>query len=91
MGLGLFGKHGSSVLSAGVRFAQFTARDGIANYARPHVGFENKYDTGSKYHWKGRFHNYMLKAERAESFHGLGPSLTWNSSDAILGNPESTK
>ncbi|HEY4124973.1 MAG TPA: hypothetical protein VGM36_10190 [Rhizomicrobium sp.] len=91
VGLGLFGRHSSSVLSAGIRFAQFTARDGINNYARPHVGFENKYDTGSKYLWKGKFHNYMLQAERVESFRGVGPSLQWNSSDAIVGNPDSTE
>jgi len=87
VGLGLFGRHGSSVLSAGVRFAQFTARDNIKNYARPNVGFENKYDTGTKYFWKGRFHNYTLEGERAESFHGVGPSLSWSSSDALIGNP----
>lgn len=91
VGLGLFGRHSSSVLSAGIRFAQFTARDSINNYARPHVGFENKYDTGSKYLWKGKFHNYMLQAERSESFRGVGPSLQWNSSDAIVGNPDSTE
>jgi hypothetical protein len=91
VGLGLFGRHGSSVLSAGIRFAQFNARDGIKNYARPHVGFENKYDTGTKYFWKGKFHNYMLDAERAESFHGVGPSLQWKSSDALIGDPESAE
>jgi len=91
VGVGIFGRPGSSVLSAGVRFAQFTARDGIANYARPKVGFENKYDTGTKYLAKGRFHNYMLKADRAESFHGIGPSLQWNSSDAVIGNPDNAE
>jgi hypothetical protein len=91
VGLGLFGRHGSSIWSAGVRIAQFTARDGVKNYARPHVGFENKYDTGTKYFWKGKFHNYMLDAERAESFHGVGPSLQWKSSDAIAGNPDSAE
>lgn len=88
VGLGLFGRHGSSVLSAGIRFAQFTARDSIKNYARPNVGFDNKYDTGTKYFWQGRFHNYMLQAERAESFRGVGPSLSWSSSDTVIGNPE---
>jgi hypothetical protein len=91
VGLGLFGRHGSSVLSAGVRFAQFTARDSIDNYARPNVGFDNKYDTGTKYFWQGRFHNYTLNAERAESFHGVGPSLAWSSSDALVGNPGDTE
>lgn len=91
VGVGIFGRHGASVLSAGVRFAQFTARDGITNYGRPKVGFENKYDTGTKYLPKGIFHNYMLKAERAESFHGVGPSLHWNSSEAVIGNPDSAE
>jgi len=91
VGLGIFGRHGASVLSAGIRFVQFTSRDGVVNYARPKVGFENKYDTGTKYLPKGVFHNYMLKAERAESFHGVGPSLQWNSSDAMIGNPDSAE
>jgi hypothetical protein len=95
VGLGLFG--GSSQINLGVRFAQFDNKSNItlnsdpdwqrfykyADYSFLFPNFVNwKLWGGEAYH----HHSGSLQAER--SFHGIGPSLSWNGSSPFVGNRE---
>ena len=76
VGLGKFGGDGSSVLSAGVRFAQFHSKTTVDIKSQPtnHVLYTGYY----------RFYA-TFAAER--KFSGVGPSLSWDGSADIAGNP----
>ena len=94
-GLGLFGRGGTSVLNAGVRFAQFTSSMQSNMQARPDIAFvvfhfptqgtyPNEFGTFNAFH----YHQYLATAQSARSFHGIGPSLSWNASAPFAGNSE---
>jgi hypothetical protein len=93
-GLGLFGREGTSVLNAGVRFAQFTSSMQSSIQARPDLKFvvfhvptpshPRLFGTGFGWH----YHQYLATAQSARSFHGIGPSLSWNASAPFVGNSE---
>jgi hypothetical protein len=89
-GLGAFGRHGSSIISAGVRFAQFTSRAKSAIQALPSRNFYKHY-----YHYFGftwsRYrpfpsHRYTMTESDTRSFRGVGPAISWNASAPIIGN-----
>jgi hypothetical protein len=87
VGLGMFGKESTSVFSLGVRFAQFGTNANITLRSDPDwhfysrsLGNFGKVPLGGTYHT----HYAMLRASR--SFHGIGPSLSWNASAPIMGN-----
>src|SRR5580692_473637 len=92
-GLGLFGRGGTSVLNAGVRFAQFTSSMQSNIQARPDLGVVvwhvptpshlDNFGTGVGYH----YHQYIATARSTRSFSGVGPSLSWNASAPFVGNP----
>ncbi len=86
VGLGLFGQSGQSTLSLGVRYAQFVSKTTVDLAARP--SFES-YKGSFKYYY--RFHNYNLDASSARSFHGIGPSLSWEGSTPLAGNSDSAQ
>ncbi len=92
IGLGVFGLSGSSVLNAGVRFAQFTSTAAFDIRARPDLQF--KYHTLGSYGYPGAklkmpyFHTYHAMGQASRSFRGVGPSISWNSSARALGHPE---
>lgn len=101
VGLGLFGKDGSSVVSAGVRFAQFRTRSDISVKDRTDLEHYN-YLSGlyggyflalypQKYAPARRFHINSLDAGSSRSFQGVGPSLSWNASATLAGNPDSSE
>ncbi len=77
-GLGIFGKEGSSVASLGVRFAQFDQRSDIALSENPIPGTA----------LGGPGANFTAAAQISRSFHGIGPSLSWNGSAPFLGRPD---
>ena len=95
VGLGLFGRQGTSVFSVGVRFAQFTSNMQSNLKARPdfaqvelHVptpGHPNNHGTLDGHH----YHQYIATAVSDRSFSGIGPSLSWNASAPVLGSTES--
>ena len=93
VGLGLFGRSGSSVLSVGVRFAQFTSRSNIALKSDPdwHRYYKyNPYAERSVYLGSASHANSAsLLVER--SFRGVGPSISWSGSTPIVGNPDSSE
>lgn len=83
IGLGLFGSGGSSTLSFGVRFAQFKARRSLGMHADPDFYFPSKFLKYDKYH-----HTYSVASHIERSFQGLGPSVSWNASIPLVGEPD---
>ena len=84
VGLGLFGSSSASTISAGVRMARFDTDASIRIRARPDLvdsNFNNfiKYDRD--------FHQFYLSGSAARSFHGFGPSASWDASVPLAGNP----
>ena len=87
-GLGLFGKDGSSILSLGVRFAQFSSNATFDVRARPDLRTKHKYYGTHKLGNNVYFHTYYATGRAARSFHGIGPSLSWTGSSPFAGNPQ---
>jgi hypothetical protein len=87
VGLGMFGGRGSSVVSAGVRFAQFVSKTDTSLYARPVVEPNQITPIPGKYKWAKPFYQTYTAFLRAErSTHAVGPSLGWEASMPIAGN-----
>ncbi|HEY5237372.1 MAG TPA: Lpg1974 family pore-forming outer membrane protein, partial [Rhizomicrobium sp.] len=83
-GLGMFGKGGTSVLSGGIRFAQFRSKSGLSAYADPDYTDPNVTSiVGPKY-----LHNYSAKANNKTSFTGVGPSISWDASAPLIGQTQ---
>jgi hypothetical protein len=86
VGLGLFGRRGTSVLSVGVRFAQFKANSNVALGSDPdwHVYYipfgPYKVPEGQAFH----INDAYMTATR--SFHGVGPSIFWNAAAPVVGD-----
>ena len=85
VGFGMFGHKGSSVVNAGIRFAQFHASsttnlNEIPDYYHQHQ-FPIKYPI--------HHHSYFATLDTARSFHGIGPTLAWNGSVPFAGDAES--
>jgi hypothetical protein len=89
VGLGMFGRDGSSTLQAGVRFAQFASRATVDIHARPAmvVTLVQPFEISATY----TFHNYALSGHAARSFSGVGPSLSWSGSAAVLGEVDTAE
>ncbi len=86
MGLGMFGLDGSSVLSGGIRIAQYTSNSSVDMRARPDLHF--KYVTlppplRAQFPY---FHTYHAQETAARGFRGVGPALSWTGSASLLGN-----
>jgi hypothetical protein len=91
VGLGMFGHAGSSVLSAGVRFAQFTSRANVTIHGRPDREFVKHYVhygpfTYSRYRALPT-NRYSVIDDSERDFRGVGPAISWNASASLLGNP----
>ncbi len=88
VGLGMFGKGGSSVLSLGVRVAQFSSMATFDVRARPDLQFDDIHLSFGTLHLP-YFHTYHNSGQASRSFHGVGPSLSWNGSAPFAGNQQS--
>jgi hypothetical protein len=86
VGLGVFGRQGSSTFSAGVRFAQFSTKSAVDILAHPTIDVDYAKLFGIITFPVSAFHAYTMHARAERSFHGIGPSLSWNASAALLGN-----
>ncbi len=101
VGLGMFGKGSSSVVSAGVRFAQFRTKSDISVKARGDLEHYNMLtlpsysfflsQTPQKYRVATRFRTYSLAAGSERDTKLIGPSLSWEASAALAGNPETSE
>jgi hypothetical protein len=92
LGIGLFGGNGSSTLSLGVRYAQFTAKSSTSLHENPDWAFHTKILN----YYSGliviqavnqQYHSYAGRFEADRSFRGIGPSLSWKNSTPFAGNP----
>jgi hypothetical protein len=90
VGLGLFGKHGSSQVSLGVRFAQFTEKSNVTLKSDPDWHFQPKdiffYSSYYVHVLPQSFHSNAGSFHAERSFRGIGPSLSWNASAPVSGN-----
>jgi iron complex outermembrane receptor protein len=87
VGLGMFGSSGSSTLSLGVRFAQFVSTTTFDARAVPDL--HAKYITGGNLKIpRVYFHSYHATGKASRSFRGVGPSLSWNGTAPLAGNPQ---
>ena len=97
VGLGMFGSGSSSVISAGVRFVQFTSKStvhlsGVPDLQYPTAAITSLPEfTNFKYNGGAHFHHYAADAVMQRSFHGIGPSLAWNASVPVVGNADSAE
>jgi iron complex outermembrane receptor protein len=89
VGFGMFGVGASSTISLGVRFAQFTSKETVDIRARPDVQFKYFPSATKPQHIFPYFHSYHATGNASRSFHGVGPSLSWDGSAPIAGNLKS--
>jgi iron complex outermembrane receptor protein len=90
VGLGLFGEDILTILSAGIRFAQYEAHSSVDMRARPDLSFKyfpsaaapNRDVIGPNYHTYHAYENASRK------FHGVGPTISWSGSAPIAGNQD---
>lgn len=100
VGIGLFGSHGISVVSAGVRFAQFTESASITLNARPynklgdaHSKYISFYQSSPTPHYVpigfravDQFRRtYAATARMHRNSRAIGPSVSWDASLPIAG------
>ncbi len=89
VGLGLFGKDVVSLFSLGVRFAQFTSQETFDLRARPDLQFKYNPSAAAPTHFLvPYFHTYHATGRASRSFRGIGPSLSWNASTPVVGDPQ---
>jgi hypothetical protein len=88
VGLGLFGNDSESTLSAGLRIAQFTRRSDVIFRSLPDPYYPTKIigqftisALGGRSH-----HSYYAHQWSNRSFRGIGPSISWDGSAAMLGH-----
>jgi hypothetical protein len=83
VGLGAFG-NATSYIDVGIRLAQFSSKSDVDAMGRGNINF---------FPSLGRvgvitFYNYTMFAHAERSFHGVGPSLSWNASAPLLGDKD---
>jgi hypothetical protein len=95
VGLGLFGHQGTSVFSAGVRFAQFNSKTTLSVKARTDLQRYNYWTPArliqypQKYIAASSFRNNAFSASATRSFRAVGPSISWDASSPLVGNNQS--
>ena len=84
---------GSSVFSLGVRYAQFSMKSNIALKSDPDwhfvYGIHHYPSLGAptiRFVQSQPYHSNTANLQVERSFHGIGPSLSWNASAPFLGN-----
>lgn len=92
VGLGLFGSRSSSVVSAGVRFAQFTSKSNAIFHGRPDEKFAKQYYSYAGYQfsfWRPLpAKQYAVTFSGEHRFHGIGPAVSWSDTAPLLGRPD---
>ena len=75
LGIGIAGREGTGTLAAGMRFAEFTSRNGFNINMDPY------------YNLPPGFHDiFEAQTNERRSFHGVGPELTWDASNVLWGS-----
>jgi iron complex outermembrane receptor protein len=92
LGLGMLGsKDTSSVVSLGVRFAQFSTRSNVALKSDPDWHFSYKYIFGLHAPIYQPYHDNTASIRATRNFHGVGPSISWDGSASVAGNPQDSE
>jgi len=107
LGIGLFGRNASSTFNVGARFAQFTSKSIANFGEDPDAGFKTHIETrkGSFYRYSGThvryrqtgqkvyepYHSFAGTFRAERSFSGVGPTISWNSSTPLFGNPQASE
>ncbi len=93
--LGWFGRNGKSLVSAGIRFAQFGANSSASLHARPDVVVHDPCSTAGIQSFlpgeacpTGTASEFSGTAESKRSFRGVGPEISWNASVPVLGDAQ---
>lgn len=86
VGLGLFGQGSRSMVSAGVRFAQFASKTATALHARPREAVTTKYNPGAYRFYTIARHTYAATFTATRSAQAVGPSVSWDASVPIVGS-----
>ena len=88
VGLGMFGRNASSILSLGVRFAQFTSKESLDIRARPDRTIKYAQPVPHITLLLPYFHTYHVTGNASRGFRGVGPSLSWTGSAPFAGNAQ---
>ena len=88
IGLGMFGVRGDSVISGGVRFAQFVADSHATLHAQPIyvLGPPQVLNPGQLTIRSGFHASYSGNVRSSRSTEAVGPSVSWDGSLAVAGN-----
>ena len=82
VGLGKFGRDGSSTLSLGVEVDEFSSKNHVDMLARPVIHILRDHQ-----HFPvPTFYAYTMVAHADRSFQAVGPTLSWDASAALAGN-----
>ena len=79
--IGLFGSESTSVFNVGVRVARYDAKATADIKARPDLAVYGHLPT--KY-----WHDFHLTGQSERSFHGIGPTISWDGSAAVTGDSD---
>lgn len=98
VGLGMLSRHGTSVLSAGVRFAQLnTTQDITGMSAVPDAHFQYFYQKAHafgplndhrEFGYRQVWHVLSGNSRSTRNFDGMGPSLSWDATVPVAGHSE---
>ncbi len=88
VGVGMLGRNGTSVFSLGVRFAQFGSTSHVALKSQPDFRKGYKYFQGAKLTNALFYHDNAATEAATRSFHGVGPSISWDASEPVVGSAE---
>jgi hypothetical protein len=86
VGLGLFGAGGKSVVSAGVRYAQFSSSSDATLHARPVEKWPFVTNPGVSRVPDFAYRTYTAVFHAARNTHAVGPSLSWDASASVMGH-----
>jgi hypothetical protein len=87
VGLGLLGPHAESTVGGGLRYVELTAASSATLIGRPNYDFKD-YPLFGAIFKSATHYDYFGHAENARSFRGLGPSIAWNASTMLGGDPD---
>ncbi len=88
VGLGMFGLDGTSTISGGVRSAQFGSKATVDIRARPDMNFVTFNSPPILVYINPYFHDYHFTGEATRTFQGIGPSIAWDASTPVAGEPQ---
>jgi len=84
VGLGFLGDGGKSVVSGGLRYAQFNSRSNVSQLGTPDNYFPATGD--AKYANPNTHTEYEASLDTERSFEGWGPMVSWDASRKLLGD-----